>query len=512
MAEKAKTITDIEKADAFYDAVMKYKEKIEKTENGLKTIETSGKYKEYDAEEAKAIEAMAELNGLSDAQKDMVDSNKDVRLEYNAREALLTQKEKYLENVAALEGQIKTAISKYIVDTEKEQKKLEKNKEKYATYVEEEKTKCEALKAELEEMDKEDVTYEDKKAELDALVLRIEDMDKKLASFDERLAKIVEELNINKEKYKEYIDLAKEDLIAPELSEEEKAEVGSDSDKEEKNEPEPEPEQETVKEENEGKEKDKTVKATRATKVVSPVVDVEYKEVSDEEKETGAEAKEEKPKETDKQAFKRIYKSLKKKETLSVEDTEKMIELLSDKSNFARFNIATSSILPFFKSKGERIYTSLGKELEKQIKEVVKDEELLKNLKTRDITHWKSIIELGHDNPANNIVDTIDSVMETADEKKQEALTALKERYEKFGNSAKVLTNVKLERKEIGFKALPASKDAEEVEVADVSLKGMSEELSGMVKSDSEIAKDEAEKENAEVERVAHKVTEDKTI
>ena len=36
MAEKTtKKITDIEKADAFYDAVMKYKEKIEKTEKGL---------------------------------------------------------------------------------------------------------------------------------------------------------------------------------------------------------------------------------------------------------------------------------------------------------------------------------------------------------------------------------------------------------------------------------------------------------------------------------------------
>lgn len=500
---KEKTFTDIERADAFFDAAMKYKEKIEKTENEISAFGDSGKDEAYNEGEAKAMEAMAGLEDLSDTQKEMVNSSEALNSDYAAKEKLIAQKEKYMESVEALEGQVRIAISKYIVDTEKEKKKLEKNKEKYAAYVEEEKAKCEALKAEISEMDKEDVTYEDKCAELEALVTRIEGMDKKLASFDERLAKITYELDSVKEKYKDYIMLAKEDLTAPELGEEEKTEVYSD--KKEKTEPEQE-EQATA----------KTVKATRATKAtkaVSPVVDVEYKEVS--EKEKGTEAKEEKPKETDEQAFKRIYKALKKKETLSVEDTDKMIELLSDKSNFARFNIATSSILPFFKSKGERIYTSLGKELEKQIKDVVKDEELLKNLKTRDITDWKSIIELGNDNPANNIVDTIDSVMETADEKEQEALTALKERYEKFGNSAKVLTNVKLERKEIAFKALPASKDAEKIEAADVAPKGMSEELSGMVKSDSEIAREEAERSDARQAvkvKVVKKTTEDKTI
>lgn len=541
MAEKTKTITSIEKADAFYDAVMKYKEKIEKTENGLETFEKSGKYKEYDAEEAKAMEAMAELNGLSDTQKEMVDSNKEVSLEHDAREKLLAQKEKYLESVAALEGQIKIAISKYIADTEKEQKKLEKNKEKYAAYIEEEKTKCEALKAELEEMDKDDVTYEDKKAELDALVVRIEGMDKKLASFDERLAKVTEELDKNKEKYKEYIDLAKEDLAIPEEPENEKTETEKEQmqeqDQEEKIEGEPENIEydddilfdfsslsNSEKDENEKNEVAPNSKEMKTKKKSNPeVVYVSEPAVT----EPGAEAKskEEVPEETDKEAFKRIYKEIKKKETLSIEDTDKMIALLSDKKNFRRFRISTKGLLPFLKSKGERIFTGVGNSLNSQIKSLVEDKELLKGLKTADIRKWKYITELGHNNPENTIEETLDKVAQTADDETLEKVEATKERYIKFSEAARTMVSVKFQRGELveKRKALPEKSESEsvfeepetyeELETPELSeLSGDLKELFGMVKSDVEVANEDINSASKEVEKETKEVAEDKTI
>lgn len=561
MAEKAKNITDIEKADAFYDAVMKYKEKIEKTENGLETFEKSGKYKEYDAEEAKAMEAMGALGSLSDTQKEMVDSSKVVSNEHVAREKLLAQKEKYLESVAALEGQIKIAISKYIVDTEKEQKKLEKNKEKYAAYVEEEKAKCEALKAELEQMDKDDVTYEDKKAEVDALASRIESMDKKLASFDESLAKVTEELNKNKEKYKEYIDLAKEDLAIPEEPENEKEApeevknekevVEEEPDQEEKVEGEPEDievdddilfdfsslsksaeekseknetEAKSEKSENEKSEVTPNSKEVKTKKKSNPEV-VYVSEPAAAEPSTEAESKEEVPEETDKDAFKRIYKQIKKKETLSIEDTDKMIALLSDKKNFRRFRISTKGLLPFLKSKGEKIFTGVGNSLNAQIRSLVNDKDLLKDLKTRDIRKWKYITELGHNNPENTIEETLDKVAQTADGETLEKVEATKDRYVKFSEAARTMVSVKFQRGELveKRKALPEKSESEpvfeepetyeELETPELSeLSGDLKELFGMVKSDVEVANEDINSASKEVEKETKEVAEDKTI
>lgn len=548
MAEKAKSFTDIEKADACYNSVMGYKEKIKKTEIGLETFEKSGKYKEYDAEYDKAMKAMEALGNLSDTQKEMVNLNKEVSSDHSARENLLAQKEEFLESVAALEGQIKIAISKYIVDTEKEQKKLEKNKEKYAAYVEEEKAKCEALKAELEQMDKDDVTYEDKKAEVDALASRIESMDKKLASFDESLAKVTEELNKNKEKYKEYIDLAKEELTVPEEPENEKEgtekELAHEQDQEEKVEGEPEDievdddilfdfsslsksaeekseknetEAKSEKGENEKSEVTPNSKEVKTKKKSNPEV-VYVSEPAAAEPSTEAESKEEVPEETDKDAFKRIYKQIKKKETLSIEDTDKMIALLSDKKNFRRFRISTKGLLPFLKSKGEKIFTGVGNSLNAQIRSLVNDKDLLKDLKTRDIRKWKYITELGHNNPENTIEETLDKVAQTADDETLEKVEATKDRYVKFSEAARTMVSVKFQRGELveKRKALPEKSESEpvfeepetyeELETPELSeLSGDLKELFGMVKSDVEVA-------NEDINSASKEVAEDKTI
>lgn len=507
---KTKTISDIERADAFFDAVMKYKEKIEKTENEINSYGESEKYEAHNEGEAKAMEALAGLEDLSDTQKEMVDSSKVLNSDYAAREKLIAQKEKYIESVAALEGQIRIAISKYIVDTEKEQKKLEKNKEKYAAYVEEEKAKAEALKTEISEMDKDDVTYEDKCAELETLTTRIEKMNEKLASFDESLAKITDELNKNKEKYKDYIKLAKEDLEAPEA--EEKTAEKTDKDA-----------SEVVAD---GKKESKKVEENNKTRAASKenkdgavyAVASEEKEEKKEEK-TAEEKTEEKKEETDKQAFKRIYKQLRRKETLSVEDTNKMLDLLNNKSNFSKLNIQTETLFLFTRSKGQKLYTSLGKELERQIKEAVGDKELSDTLKTVDLVNWKRIIEFGNNNPTNNIEEVIDEALKTADEDKIAQLLEVKGRFEKFSDSAKILTTVKRERGEISYKALPAkkveTKTDVEVEAPKEAPKGLENELSSMVKSEAEIAREEAthsDTREAVKVKVVKKTTEDKTI
>lgn len=534
MAEETKkTYTDIEKADAFYDAVMKYKEKIEKTESGLATFEKSGKYKEYDAQEAKAMEALEGLGTLSDVQKDMVASNKEVSLEHDAREKLLAQKEKYLESVSALEGQIKIAISKYIADTEKEQKKLEKDKAKYTAYVEEEKAKCEALKAELDAMAKDDVTYEDKKAEVEALVSRIENMDKKLASFDQSLAKVTEGLNKNKEKYKDYIDLAKEDLTVPKAPVEEKDDVEKTDEEIPKTEAEKDVEE---KEEIIGKAEDleevedveveseetpeiksESVTNRNKTRIITPSEAAYVAEPSEITSQGENELpKEQESKESDKQAFKRIYKLIKKKETLSIEDTDRMIALMGNRKNFARFRISTDRFL-FFKSKGEKIFTGLGVQLAKQIRGTVKDERLTKKLRTKDIRQWDRILELGNNNPNNNIVETLDEATKSASDEELESIKAVRERYEQFTNSAKVLCSVKVKRGEL--KLLPAKVEEQASELvdntSDVEItdrpKGL-DELSSMVKSEEEIAEKDVATSTETTKKAVEKTTEEKII
>ncbi len=486
MAEETKkTYTDIEKADAFYDAVMKYKEKIAKTDSGLETFEKSGKYKEYDDKEAKAMEALEGLGTLSDVQKDMVASNKKVSLEHDAREKLLAQKEKYLESVSTLEGQIKIAISKYIVDTEKEIGKLENQKKSYAKLIEEKKAEYEALKSEVEEMEhaakeEDELILEEKKKDLSYLETKIKSMGDTLASRDKKLAKLTAEFQKNKDKYKDYIELSKKDIAVPAEkdsrapeAEEEKKEV-SKGKKEKAN--------QKVEEE---KGKDKKGKATYVPydeSVESP----QEQTSKDEEKGKKQKNKEE----TDKQAFKRIYKDLKKNKSLSVEDTDRMLDILGNKENFDKLNIKTSSVFSFLKSKAEKVYPKLGKELDRQIRASIKDEKLLGELESKQITDWKNICDLGDNKSYNNIAETLDSAMEGLTEEEKKNLLAVKTRYEKYKVSTTKLTEVIRERGEESYQLLneaPETPVNEAPETPRGNNSELSEKLSAQVLSPDDI-------------------------
>ena len=503
MAEKTKTITDIEKADAFYDAVMKYKEKIEKTETGLKSIEASGKYKLYDESEAMAMEALKDLGdkNLSDAQKEMIANSKDIMVEHDARERLLFQKEEYLRNVEALESQIKVAVAKYIVESEKEQKKLEANKEKYAAFVEGEKAKYETLKSEIESMERDSSEenkdiLESKKEQLGALEVQLDGFNKRLMSFDERIAGMKEKLQETKEKYKDYIELSKEDIEVPEVEENSKEDKKSEEQIAKKEEKTEKAKKEEKSEENHVEVQTETppkAEKSKGTVYVEPQSNKVEEQI-----ETGSE----KEKETDKQAYNRISKALLKKDgRISTEDTDRLLDILSNKDNFDSLNIRTRGFL-FFKSKGEKIYSKLGIELDKKLRRSIKNKNLLEKLDTDDLRHLGTILELGNGNPDNNIVETIESAMEGADAKNIQELQDIKNKFEKFSCAAKALVEVKTQRDEMQLlQALPESKPIEVEEQSQEVNKNGIDGLNDLVKNEEEIAVEEANKKPKSIDK-----------
>lgn len=510
MAEE-KRYTDIEKADAFYRAVIKGKKEIEWADMTLAEYEKSGKYKEYNPEEARAYELMEEAGGLSENDKEMVEHYKEVKLAYECREEVMKNKEKNMQTLKPLEDQIRVCISKYIVDAEKAQKNLEKNKEKYAAYVKEQKEKCEALKAELGEMDKGDVTYKDKEAELDALALRIKGMDKKLAEFDKCLAKVIKELNENKEKYKDYIDLAKENIDVPEEKEnaDNKDKEAQDAQEQKAEEKGKNKENDKDKADDKDKGENKTAEQSGARSVgqnvnplfYSSVPGSDSQPVQDEKSGETAQQKEQK-KETDKEAFKRIYKDLKKGRDISAEDTDRMLDIVGNKENFDKLGIRTSTIFTFTKSKGQKLFTKLGEQLDKQVRASVKDEKLLEKLDSKEITSWEDICNMGkNEGPTNNIADTLEEAMKGSTAEEKEALKSIKSRYEKYVKSTKNLAEVRRQRGEEKYEKL---NEAPETERSTIE-----ETLQSQVKSKEDVAKEDIAKvevskdENVKVSEVS---------
>ncbi len=505
MAEKTtKKITDIEKADAFYDAVMKYKEKIEKTEKGLESFEKSGRYKEYDEGEAKAMEALQGLGerNLTDSQKEIITSGDAIVNEHNAREKLIAQKEEYSKNIQSLESQIKIVISKYIADAEKEKKKLETNKTKYAAFVEEEKAKYNELKAEVESMEKdsneeEKDILEAKKEQLEALKSQLDGFDKKLSSYEERITKLDNELTKNKEKYKDYIDLSKEDIVLPEVPEtqeqkaseaKEKVEVEEEAKEEDTTKAEEEENKDNQTkyvEVPEQKQKSKSKNDQEAVFVAATMDDTQNEKSKDEET---LNSESNKRRETDKQAYKRITKALLKKNgEISDKDTSRLLDILGNKENFDKLGIRTVGFFSFLKSRAEKVYIKLGAQLDRKLRENIKDENLVKGLNTKDLKDIMNISELGVGNATNNILETLDSAMKNASEKEQEKLKGIKGEYEKFTKSAGTFVEVKAQRGEYNIWELPAPKE-ETKETIEVSNKNDLSGLSEMVKSDREIA------------------------
>lgn len=454
-----KKMTDLEKADAYLKAIETYTKRLGKIDSKLEKS-NSGR------DEFAAADAALK-------------NSKGRKIKKEA--SLKVEKDQIENNITDLKEGIRIAISKYIADAEEERKKLEANKTRYDKHVEEEKAKEEALKAEIEtlerdakEEDKEII--EDKKAELKDLSSRIKLMEETQASRDEEYNEVVAELNKNKEKYKDYIELSGEELPEPEeIPEEEKP-------AEKKNE-EKKPEEKNT----QGKKSEtKTTRNNGETKFV-------YEPVSSEEPKTNSDSsvKEEVNKETDEQAFKRIYGLIKKKEALSVEDADKMYEILSDKDNFKKYKINTDHILPFTKSKAQRIYTSLGKQLDGQIKASLGDKELLEGLNSKDLTRWKDINELGCDNPCNNIVESLEKAIgKEEDEGKKKELETLKGRYEKFVSSAQTMTAVRRTRNELSYKAISES-------TAEAKTKGMAEELAGGVKTTEDVTREDVARETS---------------
>lgn len=518
MAEKAKTITDIAKADAFYDAVMKYKRRLERVDLDLEAYEKSGEYKKYDEGEAKAMEALQNLGdeSLTEEQKAMVVANKAIVSAYECRQRKLSKKEEYLKEIGNLEPQIKVTIAKYIVDTEKEKKKIETNRETYAKYIEEEKAKYESLKSEVDAMEKaanedEKDILESKKEQLETLKSQLEKFGNKLASYDQQISKIDDELKAVKDKYKDYIELSKEDLTVPQKEEKEE-ETKSEKDETEKDVAE---KNETKKEETE---KDVAVESNveqeknEETQKKTENKKVEYQNVGvativQNEKSADETKAPEKPvaevKETDEQAYERISKSLlKRKGQVSNEDVDKLISILSEKENFDKLNIKAWNYFPLIKSRGEKVYIKLGKLLDKQIRDSIKDEELLKNLDTQSLKSLDGILHEARGESLDNIAETFNLAMEKANDKELESLKSVKERWEKFGKSAEVLLRVKKQRKE--FKKdpplLPGAIEVSENKEEPVKEKSGIDELSAMVKSDEEIAARDEKTESTRVE------------
>ena len=497
-----KEMTDLEKADAFLKGIETYTKELEGIKSELENLKSKKDYIEEPDEEAEAYadaaDALKGLGRLSGVQRKIVKTS-GVTKKVSDLEKDKSEKER---QIARLSKGIGSAISKYIADAENERGTLEANIARYEDEILKKREEYKVLEEEIKKLEDEANGANEKAKEainniinlkervLVDLSVSIESCENFKNSTIAECKDLRDELNKNKKKYKDYIALSEEELPEPEEKkpEEKKPEEKKPEEKkpEEKKPEEKKPEE---KKPEEKKPETKTARNNGETKFVYVPVSDDVSASSEEPKTNSDSNVKEGNTETDEQAFKRIYGLIKKKEALSAEDTDKMYEILSDEANFKKYKINTDHILPFTKSKAQRIYTSLGNQLDGQIKASLSDKELLEGLNSKDLTRWKDINELGCDNPCNNIVESLEKAIEKeTDEGKKKELETLKGRYEKFVSSAQTMTSVRRNRNELHYEAISES-------TSEVKTKGMAEELAGGVKTTDDVAREDAAKD-----------------
>lgn len=421
-------------------------------------------------------EKMAELK------KDSAEPDK----EDIVQEALKNLEELYDGEKEMAEHNIKVALGNYLLYYEKEKKTLTKQRDNYEKYVKEEQAKLETLKAEIEALEGDEEqkdVLEDKKADYEDLKIKVEAKLKKLEGFDERIANLDNEMQQAKEKFKGYMELA-----AIENAEQEKEETNSDKDKSEEEKTEPKEQSEhknETPEKDENKEKTDVESNNKGQQTVSYIANGSLDE----------QYTEEQP-ETDEQAFNRIYKLLSKRKTrdsVTNEDIDKMIDILSNKENYSKLNIGTRRFLDLgiFPSKAEKIYKQLGKKLSYDVYKVTKNNDVLSIENRAELAKWENINELGVKIDEKTEAEiALDNALLAASDADKEQIVTVKNRIEKYRQSMVTLDEVMFDRGELRFvnKELPEGKDEvveyKDMEVKEAEVKGIFADLEGAVKSE----------------------------
>jgi len=473
---------DLELADKFYEGVQEYVAKLEKTRSAIEKNKASmiEQYADYDMDAFAALEQV----GVKLEDDSMSSELKQHNNAAAAVAKLQEQEKKHLANKELLEKNIKVAIAKYIAQTEQDIVKAQKNIDNYEKYIKEEQGKLATLEQEIKALEGNEELAEvlkDKKEDYEALKVKIEERLKKLDGYNKDLEELKADLERNKEKYKDYVELANKDITEPE--DKEKTEKAKEPEKKEKEDKDKEAKKDEKKEP-EGNRKEEKVYNGVAT---GPVVTGD---------EGGTEPSEEKEPETDEQAFNRIYKLLSKRKTrdsVTNEDIDKMIEILSDKENYSKLNIGTRRFLDLgiFPSKAEKIYKQLGKKLSYDVYKVTKNKEVLSASNIAEFAKWENINELGVKIDEKTEAEiALDNALTSASDADKEQIVEVKNRFEKYRQSMVTLDEVMFGRGELQFvsKELPEGKEEvvehKDVEVMEADEKGIFADLGSAVKTE----------------------------
>lgn len=468
---------DLEFADKFYEGIQEYVDRIEKTRAAIEKNKASipEHLQDYDADVLKALEN----SGIKiDENDEAISELKKYSNAIGAVEKLEAQEKKLAEDKEKLEENIKIAISKYIAQTEKEMVKLQKSRDNYEKFIQEEQAELATLEAkikDLEGIEEQEEVLKDLKVKYENLKNGIEEKLKKLESFDKELADLKTELERNKEKYKDYLELSDKDITEPvDKREPEEQEESKEKEAEET------PKKEEATEE--------TVEKKEDTKSTKKEDNVYYTVPSGE---TTTEEPEKVEPETDEQAFKRIYKLLSKKKTrdsVTNEDIDKMIEILSDKDNYDKLNINIRRFLnsPLFPSKAEKIYKCIGKRLAQDINKLDKD--ALDADGIVEITKYENLIKLGFANGEDltKAEQAINSILDKANESDKDKALDLKERILRYRKSTTTLDEVIASRGEFGDNNIMLKAGSEKAENTKKEA-SLSDSLGGQVKDENEL-------------------------
>ncbi|MBR5227248.1 MAG: hypothetical protein IKV94_01235 [Clostridia bacterium] len=440
-------------ANSLYKEAEKFKKTIEKGKAYVEKIENNPVYNEYKDMDDLAFENMKYSEDLDEEQKEVLNNYELYKDQSRKREELIEAlkdaeptRKSYIKN-------IHIAISKYIVQAEKEIANLEKQIKEFEQYIEKDKAKLAELEADPE---KNKLVIEDLKSSIEA-------REAKLKTYTKELAKLQKELEKNKVKFADYLELADEEIgleeekVSPdkgdkkETSEEEKTSPDKgdkkEASEEEKTSPDKDDEKD-VSEEEKSSQDNSDEKGAPAGKTTTEKA----------EKSVQAEpvAKEE-SKETDVQAFNRIYKLMKNRKTrdsISREDIDKMIDIMSDPEKYKELKIDTSRFLklPFFPSTAEKIFKQIGKHLDKDVKTTLGAKVAQELVDNKELTKWESVTDLGYNQGRKTKAEVLLEeafLDENTPDDKVEQLADMQIRLEKFRNAATTMYDVRMSRNEL---------------------------------------------------------------
>jgi len=387
-------------------------------------------------------------------------------------ESLEMGKEKYEYEKELAEDNIRSSIKLYLDDTEKEQKKLIKNRDNYEKYIQEEQAKLDALKSEIDSLEgneEQEQVLADKKEEYEELKAKIDKKIEKLKSYDEKIANLKLEIEQAKEKFKDYIVMPTNIVAEQEVQNEEKN-VNEESIDITKQDP---SNDENLVENNAESNVEKTEKNDTLGNVVFPKSsDVAKANAgvvaeSNTQKEIDEQVDEQPKKESDEQAFNRIYGLLSKRKNKALvtsEDVDKMVEILSNKDNYEKLNIGTKRFLnlKLFPSKAEKIYKIIGEKLAYDVYKVTKNKDVLSPDSRAELSKWEDINDYGIKiDEKTNAEKALDAALTAATPDNKEQIEKVKARLEKYRNSMITLDEVMFDRGELEYvnNKLPAGKD-----------------------------------------------------